>query len=106
MDLRRDLRFVGNQGQEVQAEFGLGEILLLQQGETQHAGVEIQRLLQILHADHGVVVDEVGGGSVGLGGHAGNGVELVEGHGVLHQAGKRLYLPRWPRKALFSRVRR
>ncbi|MNC24333.1 hypothetical protein D3C75_723860 [compost metagenome] len=76
----RDLRRV-YQGQEVQAEGSFGEVALVHQAEAQHAGVEVQRLLDVLDPQHGVVEDELGGGGVRLRGDARQGLQIVQAHG-------------------------
>jgi hypothetical protein len=75
-----DLGFV-HQRQEVQAEFGFGEVTLFNQGETQDACVEVQRLGDVLDPQHGVVEHEVRGGGVRLGGDARESVQFVQAHG-------------------------
>ncbi len=76
----RDLRRV-DQGQEVQAEGSFGEVALVHQAEAQHAGVEVQGLLDVLDPQHGVVEDELGSGGVRLGGDARQGLQIVQAHG-------------------------
>lgn len=81
-----DLRLV-DQGEEVQAEFGFREVALLNQGKTQDAGVEVQRLGDVLDPQHGVVEHEVRSGGVGLGGDAREGVQFVQAHGPSRKNG-------------------
>ena len=76
----RDLGFV-HQGQEIEAEFSLGEITLFNQRKTQYAGVEVQGLGDVLDPLHGVVEHEVRGGGVRLGGDARESVQFVQAHG-------------------------
>ena len=76
----RDLGLV-HQGQEVQAEFGFREVTFLDQGETEDARVEVQRLGDVLDPQHGVVEHKVRRGVVGLGSDAREGVQFVQAHG-------------------------
>ena len=76
-----------HQGQEVQAEFGFREVTFLDQGETEDARVEVQRLGDVLDPQHGVVEHEVRRGGVRLGGDAREGVQFVQAHGPSRKNG-------------------
>mmetsp|Transcript_16333 Transcript_16333/g.35544 ORF Transcript_16333/g.35544 Transcript_16333/m.35544 type:complete len:222 (+) Transcript_16333:182-847(+) len=65
----------GDGRHEVDVEFPFRELRIMNQLEPQHIAVKVQALLGILHADHGLLHDEIFRALRGRTGHVGRDVE-------------------------------
>mmetsp|Transcript_14507 Transcript_14507/g.31222 ORF Transcript_14507/g.31222 Transcript_14507/m.31222 type:complete len:285 (+) Transcript_14507:164-1018(+) len=69
----------GDGSDEVDVEFPLRELRIVKQLKPQHIAIEIQTLLGILNAEHGLLHDEIFGAFRGRTGHVGRDVECSFG---------------------------